>query len=117
MSRTRPDWWRSPRRSTGSAPLTLRDTRSKSAPRLHRSMCRLRTSLPGPPRMQSADRPLSPHLQIYRWQLTSVLSILHRAAGIVLSAGTLLLVWWLVAAATGPRSYAGVQHFLGSWLG
>jgi len=50
--------------------------------------------------MRSADRPLSPHLQIYRWQLTSVLSILHRAAGVALSAGAILLVWWLVAAAS-----------------
>ena len=67
--------------------------------------------------MRSADRPLSPHLQVYRWQLTSVLSILHRAAGLVLSAGTILLVWWLVAAASGPEAYEGVQEFLGSWLG
>jgi len=67
--------------------------------------------------MRSADRPLSPHLQIYRWQLTSVLSILHRAAGIALSAGTILLVWWLVAAASGPEAYDEVEDFLGSWLG
>ena len=67
--------------------------------------------------MTSADRPLSPHLQIYRWQLTSVLSILHRAAGIVLSVGTLLLVWWLVAAAYGPGPYRSVAWFLGSWFG
>jgi succinate dehydrogenase / fumarate reductase cytochrome b subunit len=67
--------------------------------------------------MRSADRPLSPHIQIYRWQLTSVLSILHRATGVGLSAGTILLVWWLVAAASGPDSYEGVQEFLGSWLG
>ncbi len=67
--------------------------------------------------MRSADRPLSPHLQIYRWQLTSVLSILHRATGVVLSAGALLLVWWLVAAASGPDAFEGVQDFLGSWFG
>jgi succinate dehydrogenase cytochrome b subunit len=67
--------------------------------------------------MRSADRPLSPHLQIYRWQLTSVLSILHRASGVVLSAGTILLVWWLVAAASGPDAYESVEDFLGSWLG
>ena len=67
--------------------------------------------------MKSADRPISPHLQIYRWQLTSVLSILHRAAGIVLSAGAILLVWWLVAAASGPDAYEGVTNFLGSWIG
>jgi succinate dehydrogenase / fumarate reductase cytochrome b subunit len=62
-------------------------------------------------------RPLSPHLQIYRWQLTSVLSILHRLTGIALTAGTILLVWWLVAAANGPDSFESVQWFLGSWLG
>ena len=67
--------------------------------------------------MRSADRPLSPHLQIYRPQLTSVLSIAHRAAGIALSAGAILLVWWLVAAASGPDAYAGVEAFLRSWLG
>jgi succinate dehydrogenase / fumarate reductase cytochrome b subunit len=67
--------------------------------------------------MRSADRPLSPHLQIYRWQLTSVLSILHRATGVVLSAGAILLVWWLVAAASGPEAYEDVEDFLGSWLG
>lgn len=67
--------------------------------------------------MTSDPRPLSPHLQVYRWQLTSVMSILHRASGIALSAGAILLVWWLVAAAAGPQPYAGVQDFLGSWLG
>jgi len=67
--------------------------------------------------MTSDPRPLSPHLQIYRWQLTSVLSILHRASGIALAAGTILLVWWLGAAADGPEAYAGVQAFLGSWIG
>ena len=67
--------------------------------------------------MRSADPPLSPHLQIYRWQLTSVLSILHRAAGIALCAGAVLLVWWLVAAASGPDVYDGVASFLGSWIG
>jgi succinate dehydrogenase / fumarate reductase, cytochrome b subunit len=67
--------------------------------------------------MTSGPRPLSPHLQVYRWQLTSVLSILHRFAGIGLSLGTILLVWWLVAAAEGPDSYARVQAFLGSWIG
>jgi succinate dehydrogenase / fumarate reductase cytochrome b subunit len=67
--------------------------------------------------MRQAGRPLSPHLQIYKPQLTSVLSILHRATGIALSVGTLLLVWWLLALATGPAAYARAQGFLGSWLG
>ena len=67
--------------------------------------------------MTPADRPLSPHLQIYKWQLTSVLSILHRGTGLALSFGTLFLVWWLVAAATSDAAFAQAQWFFGSWLG
>jgi succinate dehydrogenase / fumarate reductase cytochrome b subunit len=67
--------------------------------------------------MSPAERPLSPHLQVYRWQLTSVMSILHRATGIALSLGAILLVWWLGAASDGLEPYAAVQRFLGSWLG
>ena len=67
--------------------------------------------------MDHADRPLSPHLQIYRWQLTSVLSIVHRAAGLALSLGAVLLVWWLVAAASGPDAFNRVERFFGSWFG
>jgi succinate dehydrogenase cytochrome b subunit len=67
--------------------------------------------------MKSAERPLSPHLQIYRWQLTSVLSILHRASGVWLAAGAILLVSWLGAAADGPEAYTRIQGFIGSWLG
>ena len=62
-------------------------------------------------------RPLSPHLQVYRPQITSVLSILHRAAGIALAVGTLLLVWWLAAAARGDAAYATVSGFLRSPVG
>jgi succinate dehydrogenase / fumarate reductase, cytochrome b subunit len=51
-------------------------------------------------------RPLSPHLQIYRWPITMAASITHRVTGIALAAGTLFLAWWLVAAATGPDAYA-----------
>ena len=64
-----------------------------------------------------ASRPLSPHLQVYKWQITMVLSISHRATGLALSMGTLLLVWWLVALATGPQAFAVAQGFVGSWLG
>lgn len=67
--------------------------------------------------MISDPRPLSPHLQIYRWQLTSVLSILHRMTGIALAIGAILLVAWLGAAADGPGAYAKMQGFLGSWIG
>ena len=50
-------------------------------------------------------RPLSPHLQIYRPQITSVLSILHRGTGIILAAGALLTVVWLLAVAIGPEAF------------
>jgi len=63
------------------------------------------------------DRPLSPHLQIYKMQWTATLSILHRLTGVALAFGTLLLVWWLAAAATGADAYATVQGFMGSWIG
>jgi len=62
-------------------------------------------------------RPLSPHLMDYRLQFSTVLSGLHRITGLGLGVGTLLLTWWLVAAATSPEAYATVQNFLGSWLG
>lgn len=70
-------------------------------------------------------RPLSPHLQVYRPQLTSVLSILHRATGIALAVGALYLAVWVMCAAASPRTYAAFQSFnvsivgrivLGGWL-
>ncbi len=63
------------------------------------------------------QRPLSPHLQVYRPQISTVLSIMHRATGIALSAGAVLLVWWLAAGATSPEAFEGVQWFLDSALG
>ena len=67
--------------------------------------------------MANQNRPLSPHLQVYKPQLTSVLSITHRATGIALAVGTLLLVCWLLAAATGESAFEDVQAFNGSWIG
>ena len=67
--------------------------------------------------MASRERPLSPHLQIYRPQITSVLSILHRITGGALAAGTLLLVYWLAAIAGGPDTYAAAQSVIGSVIG
>jgi succinate dehydrogenase / fumarate reductase cytochrome b subunit len=67
--------------------------------------------------MTPAQRPLSPHLQVYKPQLTSVLSISHRVTGLGLTAGTIFLVWWLVAASAGDASFATAQSFFGSWLG
>src|SRR6202022_4521557 len=63
------------------------------------------------------ERPLSPHLRIYRWTLTMALSIVHRVTGVALYFGTLLLAWWLIAAASGPTAYANVQAFPGSVIG
>jgi len=63
------------------------------------------------------ERPLSPHLQIYRPMLTMMMSIVHRATGMALYAGTLLMVWWLVAAAAGPAAYADVEWFMGTIIG
>ena len=67
--------------------------------------------------MAQVERPLSPHIQIYKPQLTSVLSILHRATGVALGAGAPLLAWWLLAAAYGPGQFATAQAFMASWLG
>ena len=67
--------------------------------------------------MEKSQRPLSPHIQIYRWQLPMVLSIIHRATGIALAVGMLVLVYWLLAAASGAEAYASAQQLLGSWIG
>ena len=63
------------------------------------------------------NRPLSPHMQVYRWTLTMAMSIAHRLTGVALYAGTLLLAWWLVAAAIGPSAFAWVDGFFGSLIG
>ena len=67
--------------------------------------------------MAQGERPLSPHLEIYKPQLTSVLSIVHRMTGVALAGGTLFLTWWLIAAAMGPEAYAFTQWIWGTWLG
>ena len=65
-------------------------------------------------------RPLSPHLQVYRPQLTSVLSITHRASGVVLTTGTIILALWLISVAIGPETFAVmasiVSHPLGQFV-
>jgi succinate dehydrogenase / fumarate reductase cytochrome b subunit len=63
------------------------------------------------------ERPLSPHLQIYRPQLTSFTSILTRITGNGLIVGTVLAVWWLLAAATGPEAFATANAVVTSWFG
>jgi succinate dehydrogenase / fumarate reductase, cytochrome b subunit len=63
------------------------------------------------------SRPLSPDIQIYRPQLTSVLSISHRVTGVALSVGTPLLVAWLIAVGAGPHAYSFALSFTNSWFG
>src|SRR3546814_20738701 len=67
--------------------------------------------------MAMSERPLSPHRQVWRWNVTMALSILHRATGVGLGLGSLLLAWWLIAAASGPEAFATAQDFMGSILG
>nr|VFK50508.1 MAG: succinate dehydrogenase subunit C [Candidatus Kentron sp. TUN]VFK51749.1 MAG: succinate dehydrogenase subunit C [Candidatus Kentron sp. TUN]VFK56615.1 MAG: succinate dehydrogenase subunit C [Candidatus Kentron sp. TUN] len=67
--------------------------------------------------MSTMTRPLSPHIQIYRKQITSSLSILHRATGVFLSIGTFAFVYWLWSLAAGPDSYGNTQAFFGSIIG
>ncbi len=62
-------------------------------------------------------RPLSPHLQVYKPQLTSVLSIMNRISGVATSVGTLMMVWWLVASAGSAHAFAVMQAFMGSFVG
>lgn len=62
-------------------------------------------------------RPLSPHMQVYRWQVQMVTSILHRATGMVLFAGSLLVVWGLLALAAGPAQWADFGECIRSPLG
>jgi succinate dehydrogenase / fumarate reductase, cytochrome b subunit len=64
-----------------------------------------------------AERPLSPHLFIYKPMLTMMMSIVHRITGAALYFGTLLVVWWLIAAASGPKAYAGIGAFMSSFFG
>lgn len=67
--------------------------------------------------IKRVERPLSPHLQIYRPQLTSITSILTRITGNGLIVGSVLAVWWLIAAATGAGAFATADAVLTSWFG
>ncbi|MCG8493649.1 MAG: succinate dehydrogenase, cytochrome b556 subunit [Sneathiellales bacterium] len=67
--------------------------------------------------MANVERPISPHLGIYKPQITMVTSITHRITGVALGVGTLLLTWWLIAAATGPEAFETVNAFISSWFG
>jgi succinate dehydrogenase / fumarate reductase, cytochrome b subunit len=66
---------------------------------------------------KASQRPLSPHLQIYRPMLTMMMSIFHRITGVALYAGVLLVVWWLIAAATSDAYFDVVNGFFAHWFG
>ena len=67
--------------------------------------------------MSTGNRPLSPHVFLYKFEWTMALSIVHRMTGVGLAAGTLLMVWWLVAMADGSTSFLTVQTVMASWIG
>jgi succinate dehydrogenase cytochrome b subunit len=67
--------------------------------------------------MESVNRPLSPHLQVYKPQLTSILSITHRATGVFLSLGALLLTCWLAGLATSEQAFSNLQQHGSAWYG
>src|SRR6478672_2770413 len=67
--------------------------------------------------MATRERPLSPHLQVYRWQITMVMSILHRVSGVVLTVGAFGLAWWLLAVAAGGEQYVHAAACLSSVFG
>jgi succinate dehydrogenase / fumarate reductase cytochrome b subunit len=67
--------------------------------------------------MATRERPLSPHLQVYRWQITMTMSILHRVTGVGLTIGVFGLAWWLLAVAAGGDAYAHAAACLASPVG
>lgn len=67
--------------------------------------------------MTKNDRPLSPHISIYRWPITMLLSILHRATGLAMAFGLLVLAAWLLNAASGPESYQQFRQMMASMPG
>ncbi|PHS72013.1 MAG: succinate dehydrogenase, cytochrome b556 subunit [Cycloclasticus sp.] len=67
--------------------------------------------------MSSNNRPLSPHLDVYRLPLSALLSIVHRGTGAFLTLGTIVLVWWLMALAGGEEAFMSAQSFMGSFFG
>ena len=67
--------------------------------------------------MSTVNRPLSPHLEVYKPQLTSLMSIFNRLTGLALSVGTIFFVWQLLAAASSRADFALFQSLAGSWVG
>jgi succinate dehydrogenase / fumarate reductase cytochrome b subunit len=69
------------------------------------------------PQVTGHARPLSPHLTIWRWQVTMLSSIMHRATGMALSVGAIVLAWWLVSISNGPEGYDGFMVYAAMPLG
>lgn len=67
--------------------------------------------------MATRERPLSPHLQVYRWQIQMVTSILHRATGVALAVGILAVAAGLIALAAGPQAWQAYGVHAGAWYG
>ncbi len=67
--------------------------------------------------MTTGNRPLSPHLQVYRPQITSILSIFHRITGVGMAFGSIFFVYWIGAAAYGAEAFAAATELMTSWLG
>ncbi|HPF45255.1 MAG: succinate dehydrogenase, cytochrome b556 subunit [Alphaproteobacteria bacterium] len=67
--------------------------------------------------MSDIKRPTSPHLQVYSWSLEMALSILHRATGVALGGGVLLMTWWIISTATGPDAYDQFRMFMSGIIG
>lgn len=67
--------------------------------------------------MAATNRPLSPHLQVYRPQITSILSITHRMTGVALAIGAIVFTYWIGAAAYGTDAFDRAQGLMGSWFG
>lgn len=67
--------------------------------------------------MSNTERPLSPHLSIYRWPITMTLSILHRVTGVAMSVGLVVLCAWLMSAAAGAADYERVASLLSTVIG
>jgi len=70
-----------------------------------------------PQRPMAANRPLSPHMTIYRWPVTMMTSITHRATGIALSVGMVILAWWLVSISNGPEGFESFHAVVDTPLG
>jgi len=69
------------------------------------------------PQKTGCERPLSPHLTIWRWQVTMATSIMHRATGVALCGGAIVLAWWLVCISNGPEGYDSFMVYAAMPLG